>query len=1128
MKKRILPFGLFSFLIFGLAALFLMSADLIDDQGITKDKNDGGQSISTAWEYLAKIRNNQHTGLLNPKDVIKARRQAESQVNYKNSSALNIDWVEIGPNNIAGRTRTLIFDNRDPNNQTLYAAGVSGGIFKSTNYGSIWKKVNQNSGNANLNVSCMVQTDDGTIYVGTGEGFNIQNYSGLEDFGYESGFVGKGLFKSDGSDQFNLVEGTQPVFHGDSIDWGYINELAIDTKNNRLFAATNNSLNYAGLPNLNNWQSDCMHALDSILFFQDIEIDSIVTCDTFMIVNEELQFVNPVYTIDTLRHDTTDIQTDRSWVPFGEGYGNIYDVKVSPEGWIIAVFNDKIYVSSDGDPNKFVNRSIYPENPDGSGKNMKTQKSNIVVYDTLGNLLHQESHTYSIEGSWGMLVSSKKGFPNSEDGGRTEFAIAPSDPNIVYAVVSDKGNNSLLNIYLSADAGETWRIIAPGGAESINILGTTVYNEAGDETVYYTGDAALSIAVYPNDPYHILVGSVNMWDGYKVSETGFYQWRLASQGDVAISLGLGILDPLYCHFGHHQYVFDPGTSSKVLVATNGGIYFGKLESGYFNYQVLNRNLNITQFYSVGISGEIKEVIGGAQDMGSIYISGEGSSPQNGEDLWQYQNSGPLYPEGTDGGIVAFSTFRGQTPAVTILPATFFAKGPFPAKVDESLPNRMRRSESLGFDYSSNFLDEDMENDNFLTPMALWEHYNFQMSRDSIKFVAGKNFEAGENVVIRSNIIDHPFNYTLPVSLNVGDSLMVQDIFAARLYVATTDEIWMTKEALDFAVTPEWFKISASTKAGFVGNPTCIAYSTDGNYVYVGSLEGRVYRISNLVYAWDYNSADVASPNCVVASTRIILYEGNSQVVTSISVDPDNPDKVLVTLGNYGNENYVYYSNNATSDSPTFSPVQGNLPQMPVYASLLEMDDETNIAMIGTEEGVWVSDNVSSGEWYAQTNNIGKVPVMDIKQQTLYKTTFVLTYYDPVTNEPFYEIYPGIHNRGYVYVATYGRGIFQVDMGYPEGIDDQPFDQTDRRNDLMVYPNPASNAVNFTIDLQAKSNVVVSIYDLAGKVIYSSTLTGLNRGEHSVPVNLATVREGTYIVKVATGNEIRTTKLVIIK
>lgn len=45
-------------------------------------------------------------------------------------------WQSIGPGNIGGRTRAIVIDPVVPD--TMYAAGVAGGVFKSTDGGAAW------------------------------------------------------------------------------------------------------------------------------------------------------------------------------------------------------------------------------------------------------------------------------------------------------------------------------------------------------------------------------------------------------------------------------------------------------------------------------------------------------------------------------------------------------------------------------------------------------------------------------------------------------------------------------------------------------------------------------------------------------------------------------------------------------------------------------------------------------------------------------------------------------------------------------------------------------------------------------------------------------------------------------
>ena len=42
-------------------------------------------------------------------------------------------WNERGPNNVGGRTKGMMFDPNDSNDETIFTGGVTGGLFKNTN-----------------------------------------------------------------------------------------------------------------------------------------------------------------------------------------------------------------------------------------------------------------------------------------------------------------------------------------------------------------------------------------------------------------------------------------------------------------------------------------------------------------------------------------------------------------------------------------------------------------------------------------------------------------------------------------------------------------------------------------------------------------------------------------------------------------------------------------------------------------------------------------------------------------------------------------------------------------------------------------------------------------------------------
>ena len=136
MKNRVLRFAVFT-AFFGFSFLLFTSRVLAESGSNDGKKRDSGNDGIKAMEYMSMLRNNQVTGLLNPMDVLKARAEVES-MKTKSGGSLNLDWSSLGPDNLAGRTRALLFDNQDASGLTVFAGGVSGGIYKSTNLGQTW------------------------------------------------------------------------------------------------------------------------------------------------------------------------------------------------------------------------------------------------------------------------------------------------------------------------------------------------------------------------------------------------------------------------------------------------------------------------------------------------------------------------------------------------------------------------------------------------------------------------------------------------------------------------------------------------------------------------------------------------------------------------------------------------------------------------------------------------------------------------------------------------------------------------------------------------------------------------------------------------------------------------------
>ncbi len=136
-------------------------------------------------------------------------------------------WSPLGPGNIGGRTRAILINPQDPN--VMYAAGVSGGVWKTTNGGQSWTPIADVIGNITVSSMVMEPGNPNTIYVGTGEGiYGFEQDTSIGDF------RGAGIFKTtNGGANWTRLDSTK------NQDFYYVNDLVISPNDkNRIYAAT--------------------------------------------------------------------------------------------------------------------------------------------------------------------------------------------------------------------------------------------------------------------------------------------------------------------------------------------------------------------------------------------------------------------------------------------------------------------------------------------------------------------------------------------------------------------------------------------------------------------------------------------------------------------------------------------------------------------------------------------------------------------------------------------------------------------------------------------------------------------------------------------------------------------------
>lgn len=138
-------------------------------------------------------------------------------------------WTQLGPGNIGGRTRALLIHPTTPD--IMYAAGVAGGVWKSTNAGQSWKALDDLLPNLAVCSLAFDPHNTETIYAGTGEGhFNSDSVRGA------------GIFKTtDAGASWTYLDRTRtPDFH-------FVNDIVVSpNESRRVYAATRTGI----------WRSD--------------------------------------------------------------------------------------------------------------------------------------------------------------------------------------------------------------------------------------------------------------------------------------------------------------------------------------------------------------------------------------------------------------------------------------------------------------------------------------------------------------------------------------------------------------------------------------------------------------------------------------------------------------------------------------------------------------------------------------------------------------------------------------------------------------------------------------------------------------------------------------------------------
>lgn len=188
---------------------------------------------------------------------------------------------------------------------------------------------------------------------------------------------------------------------------------------------------------------------------------------------------------------------------------------------------------------------------------------------------------------------------------RVELACAPSDSNVVYAVM--EAGLIVDTLIQTTNMGTSWI----SRNEPVDIDNGIPDTDFSRSQAWYD----LILAVDPNDANTVLVGGIDLF----MSTDGANNWDHISKWSN--NNQLSTLNCALVHADQHAIVFKAGSSTEVIFGNDGGVYYTDDLANAENNSVINsRNTdyNVTQFYACALHPTAGQdfFLGGTQDNGT--------------------------------------------------------------------------------------------------------------------------------------------------------------------------------------------------------------------------------------------------------------------------------------------------------------------------------------------------------------------------------------------------------------------------------------------------------------------------------------------------------------------------------
>ena len=286
-------------------------------------------------------------------------------------------------------------------------------------------------------------------------------------------------------------------------------------------------------------------------------------------------------------------------------------------------------------------------------------------------------------------------------------------------------------------------------------------------------------------------------------------------------------------------------------------------------------------------------------------------------------------------------------------------------------------------------------------------------------------------------------------LPVGRKLYRQDNLGSIALTGAWDTI-----SQGWTIFPDTL-VASTSGADNVFSAIAVSKANPAHRVYVGSSRRNLYRIDN---------AHTGNPNWVALTNPSVL---STSYITSIAVDPENADHILVAFSNYG----VYSLFYSTDAGQSWIKVGGNLESAVNGSgsgpsvrsvSILPLPDGTRKYFFGTSIGLYSADTLllhsssqAGTQWVLESPDlIGRVVV------------------EAVETRP---------SDGLVLAGTHANGVYSKNV-LPVSGSNEPW----KGIQAQVWPNPVVSAATIQINGVTANGAICRVFNLQGKLVKEIT------------------------------------------